>query len=162
LYFRLNVVSLELPPLRDRGEDVLLLAEHFLQQFCRRAGRRTPKLTAAAKKRLLSHTWPGNVRELRNLMERLVYLTAGERIEAEDLAFILSPSAAPMSLVDAGLSLNEATHQFQRRYIEQSIERARGNVSQAAKNLGVHRSNLYRKMDQLGMETNEAEELEES
>jgi Nif-specific regulatory protein len=157
LYFRLNVVSLELPPLRDRRDDVLLLAEHFLQQFGRRAGRRTPKLTAAARKRLLSHTWPGNVRELRNLMERLVYLTSGERIEAEDLAFILSPAATPPSLVDAGLSLNEATHQFQQRYIEQTIERARGNVSQAAKNLGVHRSNLYRKMRQLGMETSEAE-----
>lgn len=155
LYFRLNVVSLELPPLRDRGDDILILAEYFLQQFCRRGGRRTPKLTAAARKRLLSHPWPGNVRELRNLMERLVYLTAGERIEAEDLAFILSPSAAAPSLVDAGLSLNDATHQFQQRYIEQSIERARGNVSQAAKNLGVHRSNLYRKMHQLGMETDE-------
>jgi Nif-specific regulatory protein len=157
LYFRLNVVSLELPPLRDRGDDVLLLAEHFLQQFSRRAGRRTPKLTAAARKRLLSHAWPGNVRELRNLMERLVYLTAGEKVEAEDLAFILSPAANPPSLVDAGLSLNDATHQFQRQYIEQSIERARSNVSQAAKSLGVHRSNLYRKMRQLGMETSEAE-----
>jgi Nif-specific regulatory protein len=86
-----------------------------------------------------------------------VYLTAGERIEAEDLAFILSPAASPPSLVDAGLSLNEATQQFQQRYIEQSIERVRGNVSQAAKNLGVHRSNLYRKMRQLGMETREGE-----
>jgi len=155
LYFRLNVVSIELPPLRDRGEDIIILADHFLQQFSRRAGRRTPKLTAAARKRLLSHTWSGNVRELRNLMERLVYLTSGEKVEAEDLAFILSPAATPPSLVDAGLNLNDATHQFQQRYIEQSIERARGNVSQAAKNLGVHRSNLYRKMRQLGMETNE-------
>jgi Nif-specific regulatory protein len=161
LYFRLNVVSLELPPLRDRGDDILLLAEYFLQQFCRRAGRRTPKLTAAARKRLLSHPWPGNVRELRNLMERLVYLTAGERIEAEDLAFILSPSAATPSLVDAGLSLNDATHQFQQRYIEQSIDRARGNVSQAAKILGVHRSNLYRKMHQLGMETEDGGEADD-
>ena len=76
LYFRLNVVSLELPPLRERGDDVLLLAEHFLQQFCQRAGRRTPKFTAAARKRLESHTWPGNVRELRNLMERLAYLSS--------------------------------------------------------------------------------------
>jgi Nif-specific regulatory protein len=158
LYFRLNVVSLELPPLRDRGEDILLLADHFLGQFARRAGRRTPKLSAAARKRLLSHTWPGNVRELRNLMERLVYLTPGEKIEAEDLAFILSPAASPPSLVDAGLTLNDATHQFQQQYIEQSIDRARGNVSQAAKILGVHRSNLYRKMRQLGMEVGEEDE----
>ena len=159
LYFRLNVVTLELPPLRDRGDDILLLAEHFLQQFSRRAGRRIPKFTAAARKRLISHTWPGNVRELRNLMERLAYLSAGEKIDAEDLAFILSPSAAAPSLVDSGLSLNDATHQFQQKYIEQSIARARGNVSQAAHNLGVHRSNLYRKMRQLGMETSESDEL---
>jgi Nif-specific regulatory protein len=153
LYFRLNVVIFELPPLRDRGDDIMLLAEHFLGQFCRRAGRGMLKFTAAARKRLIGHTWPGNVRELRNLMERLAYLSSGERIEAEDLAFILSPSASPTSFVEAGLELNEATRQFQENYIHQSIGRARGNVSQAAKTLGVHRSNLYRKMRQLGMET---------
>jgi transcriptional regulator with GAF, ATPase, and Fis domain len=155
LYFRLNVVTLELPPLRERGDDVMLLAEHFLREFSKRAGRRAPKITAAARKRLESHTWPGNVRELRNLMERLAYLAFGEKIEAEDLAFILSPGAATPALVDAGLGLNDATHEFQKTYIQQSIDRARGNVSQAAKNLGVHRSNLYRKMRQLGMETDE-------
>jgi Nif-specific regulatory protein len=149
---------LELPPLRERGDDVMLLAEHFLREFCRRAGRRMPRFTAAARKRLENHTWPGNVRELRNLMERLAYLTSSERIEAEDLAFILSPAGAAPSLVDAGLNLSDATHEFQRKYIQQSIERARGNVSQAAKNLGVHRSNLYRKMRQLGMETDESNE----
>jgi Nif-specific regulatory protein len=157
LYFRLNVVSLELPPLRDRGDDILLLGEHFLHQFCRQAGRRTPKLTASARKRLISHNWPGNVRELRNLMERLAYLSTGEKIEAEDLAFILSPAAGGPSFVDAGLSLSDATDQFQTNYIRQSVERARGNVSLAAKNLGVHRSNLYRKMRQLGMATDEAD-----
>jgi Nif-specific regulatory protein len=155
LYFRLNVVTLELPPLRERGNDVMLLAEHFLREFSKRAGRRAPKITAAARKRLESHTWPGNVRELRNLMERLAYLTFGEKIEAEDLAFILSPGAATPALVDAGLSLNDATHEFQKAYIQQAIERARGNVSLAATNLDVHRSNLYRKMRQLGMETDE-------
>ncbi len=155
LYFRLNVVSLELPPLRERGDDVMLLAEHFLREFCRRAGRRVPKFTAAARKRLESHAWPGNVRELRNLTERLAYLSSGDRVEAEDLAFILSPSAGTRSLIGAGMNLNDATHDFQRSFIQQAIDAARGNVSQAAKNLGVHRSNLYRKMRQLGMETAE-------
>jgi Nif-specific regulatory protein len=155
LYFRLNVVSLELPPLRERGDDVLRLAEHFLREFSRRAGRRLPKFTAAARKRLESHTWPGNVRELRNLMERLAYLSPGDRIEAEELAFILSPATANSATIEAGMPLNDATHKFQENYIKQSIERARGNVSQAAKNLGVHRSNLYRKMRQLGMDVGE-------
>ena len=92
LYFRLNVVTLALPPLRERGDDVLLLAEHFLDDFCRKAHRKRMKFSAAARSRLEGHAWPGNVRELRNLMERLAYLHAGERIEAEDLAFILSPA----------------------------------------------------------------------
>ena len=91
LYFRLNVVTLELPPLRERGDDILLLAEHFLGDFCRKARRKVPELTAAARKRLVEHPWPGNVRELRNLMERLAYLSVGDRIQAEELAFILSP-----------------------------------------------------------------------
>jgi transcriptional regulator with GAF, ATPase, and Fis domain len=159
LYFRLNVVSLELPPLRDRGDDILLLGDHFLHHFCRQAGRRTPKLTAAARKRLISHTWPGNVRELRNLMERLAYLSSGEKIEADELAFILAPTSGAPSIVDAGLDLSDATNQFQQNYIRQAIERARGNVSLAAKNLGVHRSNLYRKMRQLGMATDEEEDV---
>jgi Nif-specific regulatory protein len=157
LYFRLNVVSLELPPLRERGDDVMLLAEHFLQQFCKRAGRRTPKFSAAARKRLEIHTWPGNVRELRNLMERLAYLSSGDRIEAEELAFILSPVGSTPSMIGAGRDLNDATHEFQSKYIQQAIDAARGNVSQAAKTLGVHRSNLYRKMRQLGMETDESD-----
>ncbi len=155
LYFRLNVVSLELPPLRERGDDVMLLAEHFLRQFCQRAGRRAPKFSAAARKRLESHAWPGNVRELRNLMERLAYLSSGDKIEAEELAFILSPKAGGSSILGAGRELNEATQEFQREYIRQAIDQARGNVSQAANTLGVHRSNLYRKMRQLGMETDE-------
>ncbi len=154
LYFRLNVVTIELPPLRARGDDVMLLAEHFLREFSKRAGRRAPKFSAAARKRLESHAWPGNVRELRNLMERLSYLTSGDRIEVEDLAFILSPADASIAM-GSGLNLNEATHEFQRKHIQQAIDAARGNVSQAAKNLGVHRSNLYRKMRQLGMETAE-------
>ena len=109
LYFRLNVVAVELPPLRERGDDVLLLVEHFLGDFCRRARRKTPKLSPAAKKRLLEHPWPGNVRELRNLMERLAYLSTEDRIEAEDLAFILSPRGRLPSVVDLDRTLAEAT-----------------------------------------------------
>jgi Nif-specific regulatory protein len=160
LYFRLNVVSLELPPLRERGDDILMLAEHFLRHFCRRAGRRTPKLSAPARKRLISHTWPGNIRELRNLMERLAYLSSAEKIEAEDLAFILSPASGGSASVESGLTLGDATDQFQTDYIHQAVERARGNVSLAAKNLGLHRSNLYRKMRQLGMATDDQEDAD--
>lgn len=151
LYFRLNVVTLDLPPLRDRGSDVLLLAEHFLGDFCRRARRRLPQFTAAAKKRLLEHPWPGNVRELRNLMERLAYLSTEDRIEAEDLAFILSPRGRTPLVADLTQSLAEATARFQVEYIRRQIEQSGGNMSLAAARLGLHRSNLYRKMRQLGV-----------
>ncbi len=153
LYFRLNVVTIELPPLRSRPEDVLPLAEHFLDDFCRKARRRVPKLSAIAKRRLESHTWPGNVRELRNLMERLAYMSDGDKVEAEDLAFILSPTSQSRGLLEVDLPLAEATEHYQSEYIQQAIDRNRGNMSEAARQLGLHRSNLYRKMRQLGMPT---------
>lgn len=156
LYFRLNVVPIELPALRDRGDDILELAEFFLSQFCTKARREVPALTAAAKKRLLSHNWPGNIRELRNMMERLAYLTDGQKIDAADLAFVTSPVAAD-SAIPLDLPLTEATRQFQIDYIERHIERARGSMTEAAEKMGLHRSNLYRKMKQLGMSGAEEE-----
>jgi Nif-specific regulatory protein len=155
LYFRLNVVTLDLPPLRERGEDVLLLADHFLNAFCLKARRKPPEFTAAARKRLLTHTWPGNIRELRNLMERLAYLSPGDKIDAGDLEFTLAPEPSTMSLFQQGQSLNEATRLFQIQYVERQVEAARGNMTEAAERLGVHRSNLYRKMRQLGMSPEE-------
>jgi len=155
LYFRLNVVTLELPPLRQRGDDIITLAEFFLSQLCQKQGRKAPAMTAAAKKRLVAHQWPGNVRELRNLMERVAYLASGEKIDADDLAFTLSPGQQKGAAMQTGLPLTEATNDFQADYIRRSIEQVRGNVTEAAKLLGVHRSNLYRKMRALGMEHDE-------
>ncbi len=155
LFFRLNVVTLDLPPLRDRGDDILLLAEHFLADFCAKARRRPPKFTAEAKKRLRTHTWPGNVRELRNLMERLAYLSEGEKIDVDELAFILSPGEGSYGMVPMDLPLSEATQRFQAEYIQKHIDQVRGHISDAAKRMGMHRSNLYRKMKQLGITESE-------
>ena len=159
LFFRLNVVTLEMPPLRERGEDIVLLAEHFLKQFCQKAGRRVPKLSAAASKRLMSHRWPGNIRELRNLAERLAYLLPDERlghdIAATDLAFVFSPQAAAGGGIESDLPLSEATRRFQVDFIQQTIDSTHGNMSEAAVSLGLHRSNLYRKMHQLEMSTSD-------
>ena len=121
----------------------------------RKAHRKTLRFSAAARQRLEAHAWPGNIRELRNLMERLAYLSAGEKIEAEELAFILSPGGEAPALVASHLPLAEATDRFQIEYIKKHIERAKGNMSEAAKRMGLHRSNLYRKMRQLGMHTDE-------
>lgn len=151
LYFRLNVVTLEIPPLRDRPEDILLLAEYFLVQFCRQARRKLLTLSPEARRRLQAHGWSGNIRELRNLMERVAFLTTGDRVEGEDLAFILSPDKDPTPGAVDNAPLNEATCEFQRQYIRRAIKRVRQNMSEAARLLGLHRSNLYRKMRQLGM-----------
>jgi Nif-specific regulatory protein len=154
LFYRLTVVTVELPPLRQRRDDILVLADYFLQQFCRDAGRKPLKLSAEARKRLEQHNWPGNVRELRNLLERVAYLCPGERVEVSDLAIIVRPSAGDGDGY-GDLTLKDATERFQREHIKRAIKRAGGNVSDAAKLLGLHRPNLYRKMRDLDMEQRE-------
>ncbi|MFM8580384.1 MAG: sigma 54-interacting transcriptional regulator, partial [Planctomycetaceae bacterium] len=151
LALRLGVVSVELPPLRDRPADVLPLAEFFLARFARQMGRPGLVLSPAARDRLTAHAWPGNVRELRNLMERVACLAATPKVRPEDLSFAISPERD--STLDAGEpGLAEATSQFQAGYIRRTIARVGGNMSEAARLLELHRSNLYRKMRQLGMD----------
>ncbi|MFO0818102.1 MAG: sigma-54-dependent Fis family transcriptional regulator [Pirellulales bacterium] len=175
LYFRLNVVTLELPPLRARGEDVWALAEHFLEEFSGKARREPPRFTPAASKLLLTHPWPGNVRELRNLVERLVFLCPEDEIDRDDLAALLSPLTRPLAghpiapsthgtsagrsdanalssvSPSADASLAEATASFQEHWIRAKIAECDGNMTIAAERLGLDRANLYRKMKQLGM-----------
>ena len=151
LYFRLNVVTLELPPLRNRADDILPLAEYFLKGFAVPARRPLLQLSVAARQRLQVHTWPGNVRELRNLMERVAFLAPHDTVDAEDLAFILSPEENRMHEPSLDFGLGEATIVFQQEFIRRAIKRVRNNMSEAARLLGLHRSNLYRKMGQLGM-----------
>ena len=151
LYFRLNVVTLDLPSLRERADDVLPLADHFLNVFAVQARRPNLQMSADARKRLQAHTWPGNVRELRNLMERVAFLATGETVEVDDLAFILSPEQQNVFEPSVDMRLGEATNGFQQNFIRKAIKRVKGNMSEAAKLLGLHRSNLYRKMRQLGM-----------
>lgn len=151
LYYRLSVVTQLIPPLRDRPEDILPLADYFLKQFCARARRPSLKLSSDAKRRMQAHAWPGNVRELRNLMERVVFLGTGDKVEADDLAFILNPGRDTALEPSDDLSLDVATRRFQQEFVRRSIKRVQGNMSEAARLLGVHRSNLYRKMRQLEM-----------
>ena len=157
LFFRLNVVHLTLPELTDRGDDVLVLAEHFLDQFCSQIGRSVPVFLPAARRALLSYAWPGNIRELRNTIERVAYLCTSDQIDVDDL--MISPSTLEhlSRPVVMGGTLNEATREFQVAHIRRAIDECDGSMTEAAKLLGLHRSNLYRKMNQLGMESAEEE-----
>ena len=150
LFFRLNVASIRLPPLRARGDDVTLLADHFLRRFADEAGREELVFAPASERAMRSHPWPGNVRELRNAVQRAVYLAEGDAIMPADLALGSNPLSPPGPTDSPNLS--DATRQFQRDHIERVIADCGGRMTEAAKLLGLHRSNLYRKMKQLEMD----------
>jgi len=148
LYFRLAVVPLHVPPLRERSEDIPELARHFLELASTRFGRRPRRLSAEAVRALQAHRWPGNVRELKNLIERLMIFGEGDAIDASDLPF----SAAETGALAPDAPLKDARDEFERRYILGALKRHRGNVTRAAETLGLERSNLYRKLKSYGIE----------
>jgi two-component system nitrogen regulation response regulator NtrX len=157
LFYRLNVIPFSVPPLRERLEDVPLLADHFLQEFSAAYGRRPKELTPEAYRVLQSYSWPGNVRELRNLMERIVIMNPQTRIDARHIPLNLQRrSAADRPVADRFASLQEVREAAERDYILRKLEEADGNVSRTAELLGLERSNLYRKMKTLGIAPREA------
>jgi two-component system nitrogen regulation response regulator NtrX len=161
LYFRLNVIPIFVPPLRDRPEDIPLLADHFMAVMAAEYGRRPKRLAPEAVARLQQYQWPGNVRELRNTIERLIIMVAGDTITAQDLAFLGRDegggSAVGATDTDqggppSGLGrLAEARDQFERDFILRALAAAHGNMSKTAEMLGVERSNLYKKMKAFGI-----------
>jgi two-component system nitrogen regulation response regulator NtrX len=169
LYFRLNVIPIYVPPLRDRREDIPRLAEHFMAGFAREYGRRMKTVDETALAALQEYAWPGNVRELRNVIERLVIMVPGEVIAARDLAFLEGPFAAYAEPVDPGangeaepLTLQAARSRFEREFILKALAAQQGNISRTAEVLGVERSNLYRKMRGLGIAARPLEKEEET
>jgi two-component system, NtrC family, nitrogen regulation response regulator NtrX len=150
LYFRLNVIPLHLPPLRERPEDVPALVEHVLERIRTREGRPPPRITRPAHDRLAAHRWPGNVRELNNLVERLSILHAGQEVGEEELRPMLAPPAGEDAGDSAGLS--ERLERFERRLIEEALTEAEENLAAAARILQTDRANLYRRMKRLGID----------
>ena len=152
LYFRLNVIPIFVPALRDRQQDIPLLAEHFMAVLAAEYGRRTKRLASEAAARLQQYGWPGNVRELRNVIERLIIMVAGDTITAQDLGF-LGRDGVPEAPPQEGpvQPLSEARDQFEKEYILQTLAANQGNMSRTAEVLGVERSNLYKKLRAFGI-----------
>jgi two-component system nitrogen regulation response regulator NtrX len=151
LFYRLNVIPFTVPPLRDRAEDIPLLANHFLREFATAYGRKAKELSEDSVEALLSYAWPGNVRELRNLMERLVILHPQRRIEPRHLALDGSRKGHSSKNWESFGSLHEVRDAAERDYILHKLDETGGNVSRASELLGLERSNLYRKMKALGI-----------
>jgi two-component system nitrogen regulation response regulator NtrX len=155
LYFRLNVVPIFVPPLRERIEDVALLADHFMAMLAREYGRRPKTFDADAFAVLQRYPWPGNVRELRNLVERLMIMVPGDRVSSRDLTFldhgIVATPQATFSASTSIAPLHDARDDFEKQYILRALAAQQGNMSRTAEVLGVERSNLYRKMRAFGI-----------
>jgi DNA-binding NtrC family response regulator len=156
LFYRLNVIPISLPPLRERIDDVPLLADHFLRRFCERLDVPTLRLEPAALAVLMEHDWPGNIRELENLMERVVLLADGDRITPDDLLGLRSSPALAHDDDDLdALGLKEYvrvhTAKLERARIRRVLDAEEGNVTRAAKRLGISRKSLQTKMKDYGL-----------
>jgi two-component system nitrogen regulation response regulator NtrX len=150
LFYRLNVIPFELPPLRDRPEDVPLLVEHFNHHYSVPYGRTPKQFSPEAIAELQGYSWPGNVRELRNTVERVVIMHPGVKVAANDLP-VGGKAEAPAASFRFP-SFKEATDAYHRAFIQRKLEEAEGNVSRAAELMGVDRSHLYRRMRTLGIQ----------
>jgi DNA-binding NtrC family response regulator len=153
LYYRLNVIEIKLPPLRERGEDILLIADYFLKRFARQFKAPVSAFSPEARALLLQYPFPGNVRELENLVQRAVVLAEGNAINLEDLAFVKSGERSDSSVPTSSFiqAKQEIIASFERDYICARLQETNGNISEAARRAGMHKKNFIQKMQQYGM-----------
>jgi len=154
LYYRLNVIPLEVPPLRDRIEDVPLLADHFIREFSLKESKKEKHVADDALAVLMEHTWPGNVRELKNIMERLVITSPSDIITAYDIPPLSKENhrlGRPDSSGD-GDSLSGAKELFEKDYIAKKLAENKWNVKKTAESIGLERSNLHKKIKAYGLD----------
>jgi len=152
LYYRLNVVPINIPPLRERKEDVPDLADHFIARFARESGKPIQGITPAAQKLLMDFHWPGNVRELENIIERGVALSAGDMLDVADVRLDLSPARGVPAVTGTAFPPEGVTlEQFEDGIITEALRRANGNKSQAARMLGISRNALRYRLAKIGV-----------
>jgi Nif-specific regulatory protein len=152
LYYRLNVVELHLPPLRERREDISLLAKHFADLFKKEKGNFHVEITRAAMDKIQKYDWPGNIRELRNAIERAVVMGNGRQILPEDLPMI--DSGISINQIEVGISLQQALDDFKKKFIELNLKNTNGNQSKAADIMGIQRTYLSRLISKYGIKKN--------
>ena len=149
LYFRINVIHVEMPPLRARGGDVLLLAQHFIERYATHAGKRVSGIAPEAAERLLAYVWPGNVRELENCIERAVALCRGDELEVSDLpAKVVEHKSTRLVLNTESPAQLLTLAEVQQRYVMQVVAATGGNKTQAARILGIDRRSIYRRLEE--------------
>ena len=158
LYYRLNVIPFHLPPLRERGEDVLMLTDHFLASMAKDLSEEKKQLDEEAKKAFLAYSWPGNIRELKNLLERLCIMTTSSIITVSDLGDLLgdktpTDGAPTPRFASLASNLKQAKSDFEKAFILDKLEENAWNVSKTAEAIGIERSNLHRKIKALGIDT---------
>ena len=155
LYYRLKVVEVELPPLRERREDIPALADRFLEQVAERLGRDKKRLSDGAVARLARHTWPGNIRELRNVIEQASVLSSGDAIDADDLKLDEAAQADVGGTIDTAIPFSESkkahVEHFERSYLLRALRENQGNVSRTAAAIGMVRQSLQQKIRELGL-----------
>jgi DNA-binding NtrC family response regulator len=152
LYYRLNVVPVHVPALRERREDVPRLVEHFVRKFARECHRDVRGVSAGALDALTRYDWPGNVRELENVIQRAVVLAAGPVLHLEDVPLDVAMPETVSLLARDTVPLREAADQFERQYVLRTLERTQWNVSRAARQLGVHRNTVLAKLAMWGVQ----------
>ena len=156
LYYRLNVISIDLPPLRERGDDIPRLANHFMTRFSAANNKPVRRITAAAMEALTAWSWPGNVRELENVMERAVVLARGDEITAEDLPTAISTAQGDQRImhIPVGTPLEE----IERLALVETLRMTGGDKRRAATLLGIALRTIYRKLDGLERDTSPGEQ----
>jgi transcriptional regulator with PAS, ATPase and Fis domain len=150
LYYRLNVIELKLPPLRERREDIPLLVEAFLNKCGEARGKSVKGVSESALAMLIDYDWPGNVRELENVIERAVTLSRGDKILPDDLPAPIQGSRGDRRILDDAAEKTLPLHEVEKEYIRKILEKTGGNKYRAAQLLGIDRKTLYRKLEEMG------------
>jgi transcriptional regulator with GAF, ATPase, and Fis domain len=153
LYYRLNVVPMNIPPLRDRPEDIPFLAEHFVEKLAAASGSRVESISEEAIQKLMGYHWPGNVRELENVIERSMVLCGTNRLNAPDIRLDTAPRARQQAATDAFLPEGMSLEDYEQSIIREALRRAAGNKSQAARLLGLTRNALRYRLSQMGLDS---------